>query len=73
MGLVIKILGYVLLAIGALFIFAGTYGVWRTEGFGGVQDLYSPFNIINWLVTVATLAPGFLLIMCGNRLSNRRD
>jgi hypothetical protein len=27
-------------------------------GFSAVQKLLSPFNVVNWIVTVITLAPG---------------
>jgi hypothetical protein len=66
---VIRILGYVLLAAGVGLILIGILGTWMSRGFGAVQDLLSPFNIINWITMILTLAPGFLLLMWADRRS----
>lgn len=34
-------------------------GLWH--GLGRLWAIYSPFNILNWLVTMAVLLPGLLL------------
>lgn len=54
-----------------LFIFTGIVGVWMDEGFSGVQQLLSPFNIANWIVTVITLAPGMGLLMLSRKLQDK--
>jgi len=41
------------------------------DGFSGVQDLLSPFNVANWIVTVVTLAPGIGLLMLSEKLQNK--
>ena len=71
MSIWIKILrgfGYVWLVLASIFILIGIYGVWMKSGFSGVQELLSPFNIVNWLVTVVTLAPGIGALMWADKL-----
>jgi hypothetical protein len=55
---VLKVSGYIWLTAAVLLILAGIAGTWMKDGFSGVQDLLSPFNVVNWIVTVITLAPG---------------
>lgn len=67
----IKILqgfGYVWLILAGILIFMGIIGVWIKSGFSGVQAILSPFNIINWLVMVITLAPGIGALMWAEKL-----
>lgn len=42
-----------------------------SEGFSGVQKLLSPFNVINYLSIMITIAPGIGLIMLSEKLSNK--
>ncbi|WP_417314648.1 hypothetical protein [Cycloclasticus pugetii] len=63
-----KVLGYILLLLGSAFILIGLIGAWMKDGFSGVQYLLSPFNILNWVTMVATLAPGFGLLMLSEKL-----
>lgn len=42
-------------AIAGMFLSDGFWG-----GLGRVQDTYSPFNIINWIMEVVLLAPALL-------------
>ncbi|WP_157046194.1 hypothetical protein [Geotalea uraniireducens] len=41
------------------------------EGFSGVQNLLSPFNVANYIVTIITLAPGIGLLMLSEKLQNK--
>ncbi len=66
-----KILGYVWLVLASLLILAGILGVWIKEGFSGVQDLLSPFNLVNWIATVITLAPGIGLLKISEKLQGK--
>jgi len=68
---VCKVFGYVWLTLAGILILIGIVGVWMKEGFSGVQELLSPFNIANWLVTIVTLAPGVGLLMLSERLEQR--
>ena len=54
----LKVFGYIWLTAAVLLILAGIAGIWMKSGFSAVQELLSPFNIVNWIVTVITLAPG---------------
>ena len=54
-----------------LFIFTGIVGVWMDEGFLGVQQLLSPFNIGNWIVSIITLAPGMGLLVLSRKLQDK--
>ncbi len=67
-----KVIGYIWLILAGILILMGIAGVWMKEGFSGVQDLLSPFNIINWLVTFATLAPGIGLLMLSEKLQSKQ-
>ena len=67
-----KVIGYIWLILAGILILMRIAGVWMKEGFSGVQDLLSPFNIINWLVTIATLAPGIGLLMLSEKLQSKQ-
>ena len=68
---ILKVFGSVWLFLGGLLIAAGTVGVWMKEGFSGVQDLLSPFNVINYIVMVITLAPGLGALMWANKIREK--
>ena len=67
-----KTLGYILVVAACALILIGIFGVYIKEGFGGVQATLSPFNVVNWLLTIAALAPGYCLILLANRLEKRK-
>lgn len=69
----LKAFGYVWLCLAVLIILVGIAGVWMDKGFSGVQDLLSPFNIANWLVTALTLAPGVGAVALADKLSAKSD
>jgi len=66
-----KVIGYICLVLASLLILSGIIGVWEKDGFSGVQDLLSPFNVLNYIVTAITLAPGIGLLMFSYRLQNK--
>ena len=70
--ILLKVLGYIWLTAAVILILAGIYGVWLKEGFSGVQGLLSPFNIINWIVTLITLAPGIGAIVWASKLEEKQ-
>jgi len=55
-----------------LLIFAGTLMIWYKEGFGRVQEIFSPFNVVNFIAVMITLAPGIAARMLADRLEQRR-
>jgi len=67
----LKAFGYVWLFLAGLVILVGIVGVWMNKGFSAVQDLFSPFNIANWLVTALTLAPGIGAVALADKLSGK--
>ena len=70
--MVLKGFGYVWLTLAALLILVGISGVWMKEGFSAVQDLLSPFNIVNWLATLITLAPGIGALVWADKLKEKQ-
>ena len=66
-----KVFGYIWLILAGLLILAGIAGVWMKEGFPGVQELLSPFNVANYFGTIITLAPGIGLLMLSEKLQNK--
>ena len=65
---VLKVFGYIWLTGAVLLILAGIAGTWMKGGFSAVQDLLSPFNVVNWVVTVITLAPGLGVLVWADKL-----
>lgn len=66
-----KVLGYVWLIVASIVIFIGIVGVWMKQGFSGVQELLSPFNVANLFITVITFAPGIGLLILSDKLRQR--
>jgi len=69
---VLKIFGYIWVTLAAVLILVGIVGVWMKGGFSAVQELLSPFNIVNWIVMVITLAPGIAALMWAEKLSQKQ-
>jgi hypothetical protein len=70
---ILRVFGYVWIVLASIFILIGISGVWMKSGFSGVQELLSPFNIANWLVTAATLAPGIGALMWADKLKAKAE
>ena len=68
--ILLKGFGYVWLAVAGLLILAGIAGTWMTGGFSAVQKLLSPFNVVNFIVTMITLAPGLGALVWAEKLSS---
>jgi len=64
----LKVFGYIWLSAAVLLILAGIAGTWMKGGFSAVQELLSPFNVVNWIVTVITLAPGLGALVWAEKL-----
>ncbi|MFC1665673.1 hypothetical protein ACFL17_08610 [Pseudomonadota bacterium] len=67
-----KVMGYIWLVLASILILVGIAEVWVEDGFSGVQDLLSPFNIAHWVVTLAILAPSLGLLMLSEKLQSGR-
>lgn len=68
---ILKVSGYIWLTVAVLLICAGIAGIWMKEGFSAVQELLSPFNVVNWIVTVITLAPGLAALALAENLKSK--
>ncbi|MGR3174787.1 MAG: hypothetical protein ACUZ8N_09335 [Candidatus Scalindua sp.] len=66
-----KVLGYIWLVVAGLLILVGIAGVWMKEGFSGVQDLLSPFNVVNYIAMVIVLVPGIGLLKLSGKLQSK--
>lgn len=62
---------YVWFCLAGGLIFASYVAIWYTDGFGKVQEILSPFNVINFVVTIITLSPGIGAYMLAERLERR--
>lgn len=71
MGRVVQIVGWVFLLAGVGVVALGLFGVAMSQGVWAAMQMLSPFNIANFIVTAATLAPGILLIAWGKSLSDK--
>lgn len=65
---VILFLGRAWLVLAVIFIGVGLLGIAWKDGLWAVAQVLSPFNVKNFIVTVITLAPGFLLIWWAGKL-----
>lgn len=67
----LKAFGYIWLTATVLLILAGIAGTWMKGGFSAVQQLLSPFNVVNWIVTVLTVAPGIGALAWAEKLKTK--
>ena len=68
LSILCKVLGYIWIVIAVIVIVLGMAGVWIKQGFSGIQEILSPFNFANWLLTLITIAPGIGLLILSNKL-----
>jgi hypothetical protein len=71
--ILLKVFGYVWLTAAVILILIGIVGIWIKGGFSAVQELLGPFNIINWIVTIITLAPGLGAIAWAEKLKGKES
>lgn len=69
LGATCTALGILLIILALGLTAVGLYGIWKEEGFGGVEWALSPFNVINFIVTLLSLAPGVGFMLLGARIS----
>ena len=68
---ILKGFGYIWIVLGAVLIAIGIAGTWMKVGFTAVQDLMSPFNVVNWLAIAITLAPGLAALAWSSKLKSK--
>ena len=73
LGRFVRYFGYVVFTAGLLLILAGYALVFMQQGFGSVLDFLNPFNVWNFIATIAAIVPGLLLIALGKRLERSRS
>lgn len=59
---ILKVLGYIWLALAAIVILAGYIGIYITKGWDGLWAVLNPFNFVNVIVVIITLLPGIWLL-----------
>jgi hypothetical protein len=69
---VLKVIGFIWLTLAGIAILIGIAGIWMKGGFSAVQELLSPFNVINWIVMAVTLAPGLGALALANNLAEKQ-
>jgi hypothetical protein len=62
---------YVWLCLLGSLIFVSCIAIWHRDGFGKVQEIFSPFNVVNVVVTLITLSPGIAAYMLAEKLEQR--
>ena len=70
-GVIIRGLGWLWLALAALVIVASYAFMWYQHGWSEVAETMSPWNPLNLIVTLIVLAPGYGLVKLGERLLDR--
>lgn len=63
----LAILGRIYLAIAGCVILLSYASIWYFQGFQALQEVMSPFNVINFAAIALTLAPGFIMLHFAGR------
>ena len=69
----LRVFATVWFVVVGLLIVVSIAMTWYMEGFGRVQEIFSPFNVINFIAMVVTLVPGVGASMLAERLESRRQ
>lgn len=69
---VLKGFAKVWLVLAGLFIGGNLVSVWYFEGFSKVQEIISPFNVMNFIVVFITVAPGMAAHMLAEHLEHKK-
>ena len=70
-GKIIGVIGKVYLFLASLFIIVNLVFIFLNEGFGKIQEIMSPFNLPNFILTIITLAPGLGLMMWSDKIRKK--
>lgn len=71
MARLVLFLGWVVLLAGIGLVVVALVGIALRDGIWAALWMLSPFNVINFIVTALTLAPGLAIIAVGQRLAQR--
>lgn len=72
MARIVTFLGRVLLIGGCALIMVGLAGIAMKQGLWAALEMLSPFNLVNFIAMVITLAPGVALIAWGEKLKEKQ-
>jgi hypothetical protein len=70
--IVLKVFGRVWMTLATIVILIGIAGTWMKGGFSAVQELMSPFNVVNYLAIFITLAPGIGALIWADKLLEKQ-
>lgn len=73
MARAVSLLGWAFLVGGICLVVIGLAGIAVREGLWAALQMLSPFNIVNFIAVMITLAPGLLLIRWGEHLAKKQD
>lgn len=68
----LRIFATVWFVLAGVLILIGVLMIWARDGFGAVQQVLSPFNVLNFIVTFVTLLPGLAARTLADRLAQRK-
>ena len=68
----LRIFATVWFVLAGALIVIGILMIWARDGFGAVQQVLNPFNVLNFIVMVVTLLPGIAARMLADRLAQRK-
>ena len=69
----LNVLGNIWLVLGCILILVGLVGILITDGFWKLAETLSPFNIINYIVTILILVPDIAMKILSEKLLNPPD
>ena len=57
--------------LSGILILGSTLMIWKNQGFGRVQELFSPFSYMNYAAILLTISPGIGADVLANKLDAR--
>ena len=72
MAKVLQVVGVGWLIIAGLVIVLGYAMILWQQGFWALAEILSPWNIMNYVTVMLTLAPGVVLLMVADRLKAKK-
>lgn len=72
MSKVLQVVGVAWLIVAGLVIVLGYGMVLWQQGFWALAEMLSPWNIINYVVVMVTLAPGVAILMVADRMKAKK-
>jgi len=73
---VVKLLrgfAYVWFVLAGCFILLNLLSIWYFQGFARLQEIMSPFNVVNFIVTLITLSPGIGAYLLAQKFERQQD